>query len=556
MSEQNLKKYIAELIQEVEKELEESTTTANVDGYQTPHAFSRKKDKERRKKNATQLGYELVDNDVDNISEAIKKITSSQYKKLEDAIKKLNPKIKIKLDSSAPGGFEIIIPDDNKYVYHTDKVNALVHKITGDHRNGRIFFEGKKFKQVKKDKYGNHLEPQFKKGDLVTYLRYPAIITSVNKESGGVYSYNVDYNKGNGRTSARNIFNKSGNELKESVNESQVVNKKTGKDITKHVLDLLSGKINQKQFEKLTGLKKESVNEEETFTATNKETGKTSVFKSKETRDAAIKAGTHSKGEDKGKEDGGKKKGNFFSNLFNKWADDSADYHDAEANDRPGNPKYRNIHMVYFTIPEKGIKTDVEFDSKEEAQKWLDANIDRYPDAKLMRFNKNYKRVPVEESVNEAKLNHYRISGNSIEFYVKDKGKNLVLRFKDKRDFDKLKLDLDNPKDLQKILAKRPNKMSISMGESVNEAKIKRPVNRWLELKNDETMHPHKKMAMGLKELKYQLAETEKFFNWYNKIKTMNELDSQKYWKRTNNHIYKIKERLINIAKTLQEIEK
>lgn len=94
------------------------------------------------------------------------------------------------------------------------------------------------------------------------------------------------------------------------------------------------------------------------------------------------------------------------------------------------------------------------------------------------------------------------------------------------------------------------------VNESVNEAKVKRPVNRWLELKNDETMHPHKKMAMGLKELKYQLAETEKFFTWYNKIKTMNELDSTNYWKRTQNHIYKIKERLINIAKTLQEIEK
>ena len=90
----------------------------------------------------------------------------------------------------------------------------------------------------------------------------------------------------------------------------------------------------------------------------------------------------------------------------------------------------------------------------------------------------------------------------------------------------------------------------------VDEAKVKRPVNRWLELKNDETMHPHKKMAMGLKELKYQLRETEKFFNWYNKIKTMNELDSNQYWKRTNNHIYKIKERLINIARTIQEIEK
>jgi hypothetical protein len=94
------------------------------------------------------------------------------------------------------------------------------------------------------------------------------------------------------------------------------------------------------------------------------------------------------------------------------------------------------------------------------------------------------------------------------------------------------------------------------ISESVNEAKVKRPVNRWLELKNDETMHPHKKMAHGLKELKYQLAETEKFFKWYNKIKNINELESSNYWKRTQNHIYKIKERLVNIARTIQEIEK
>ena len=111
---------------------------------------------------------------------------------------------------------------------------------------------------------------------------------------------------------------------------------------------------------------------------------------------------------------------------------------------------------------------------------------------------------------------------------------------------------------------KRKKKIATQLGYSVvgddidniNEAKAKRPVNRWLELKNDESMHPHKKMAMGLKELKYQLREVEKFFNWYNKIKTINELDSDKYWKRTNNHIYTIKEKLINIAKTIQEIEK
>ena len=93
-----------------------------------------------------------------------------------------------------------------------------------------------------------------------------------------------------------------------------------------------------------------------------------------------------------------------------------------------------------------------------------------------------------------------------------------------------------------------------SCGYTIDEAKVKRPVNRWLELKNDESMHPHKKMAMGLKELKYQLRETEKFFNWYNKIKTMNELDSNQYWKRTNKHIYSIKEKLINIIKRYRRL--
>ena len=113
----------------------------------------------------------------------------------------------------------------------------------------------------------------------------------------------------------------------------------------------------------------------------------------------------------------------------------------------------------------------------------------------------------------------------------------------------------DSEKD-KKLKKKIATALGMKLVGKVNESKTKSPVNRWLELKNDESMHPHKKMAMGLKELKYQLAETQKFFNWYNKIKTMNELDSSDYWKRTNKHIYKIKERLINIVKTIQEIEK
>jgi hypothetical protein len=105
--------------------------------------------------------------------------------------------------------------------------------------------------------------------------------------------------------------------------------------------------------------------------------------------------------------------------------------------------------------------------------------------------------------------------------------------------------------------SQRRKKTATQLGYSVVDNDVKNiDENRWLELKNDTSMHANKKLATGLKELKYQLAEVEKFFSWYNKIKNINELDSDNYWKRTNTHIYKIKERLINIARTLQEIEK
>ena len=68
-----------------------------------------------------------------------------------------------------------------------------------------------------------------------------------NKKRGGLRDFdgydNVQYNKDM------------------PMDEMQVVNKKTGKDITKHLLDYMEGKIDKKKFEKLTGLKKESVKE-------------------------------------------------------------------------------------------------------------------------------------------------------------------------------------------------------------------------------------------------------------------------------------------------------
>lgn len=56
MLENKLRKYISELIKEVEEELEEQTTTANIDGYQTPYAFSGKGKKDRRKKDCSTNG--------------------------------------------------------------------------------------------------------------------------------------------------------------------------------------------------------------------------------------------------------------------------------------------------------------------------------------------------------------------------------------------------------------------------------------------------------------------------------------------------------------------
>jgi hypothetical protein len=55
-------KYLEEIILEVEKELEEETTTGDIAGFDIPGAFGagRKKDKEKTKSVATQAGYEVV----------------------------------------------------------------------------------------------------------------------------------------------------------------------------------------------------------------------------------------------------------------------------------------------------------------------------------------------------------------------------------------------------------------------------------------------------------------------------------------------------------------
>jgi hypothetical protein len=67
---------------------------------------------------------------------------------------------------------------------------------------------------------------------------------------------------------------------------------------------------------------KNLLTEAESFTATNKKTGKTSVFKTKDSRDSAVKAGTHDK---IGANADSKKSAKGGVNIFDKPADKPAD---------------------------------------------------------------------------------------------------------------------------------------------------------------------------------------------------------------------------------------
>ena len=67
------KKHFNEIIKSLtekildEEELDEITTTGDVDGYSTPFAFSSKEDKKKKKKRLTKsTGYELVKEALDD----------------------------------------------------------------------------------------------------------------------------------------------------------------------------------------------------------------------------------------------------------------------------------------------------------------------------------------------------------------------------------------------------------------------------------------------------------------------------------------------------------
>lgn len=77
--------------------------------------------------------------------------------------------------------------------------------------------------------------------------------------------------------------------------------------------------------------------------------------------------------------------------------------------------------------------------------------------------------------------------------------------------------------------------------------------NRWLNLKREENT-PKAKIGNGLSTINKQLAEMEKFLEWYSKLKQESGITNDQFWKRTNGNIYSIKERLIKLEQKIRKI--
>jgi len=429
MSEKNIKSFIDELIKEVEDELDEANVTGNVDGYDTPHAFSGKNSDKKRKKTATQFGYTLVNNDINNIDESVNEDTKRvNILGIDFNISEMNGRIFFSFIDKKAASLKIREIGTNKIV------NLIQKSLDNAYGKGEFFFKG-----------GDHAEFQ------------------------------------NGYLFQRNATNIKLNKLKfESINETSLQKGKTygGSKCEGGCF------IGKQGLMKIIKISKESPKDVFMFRDDNY-----SGLQPHFIKDGVIaKATTINPAYDLEK--------HKVSNL------------------KIGNDVILSVRLFVSTNESVNEALDP------KAQKFLDAI--QVNDRSI----KDLKNITVDATP----------QGNWSVYY---KGKRMfTLNGKMLDDKTIMKYGLEH------------------MDESLSEGKSKRPVNRWLELKNDESMHANKKLATGLRELKYQLKEVETFFRWYNQIKTMNELSSDTFWKRTHGHIYKIKERLINIAKTIQEIEK
>jgi hypothetical protein len=77
--------------------------------------------------------------------------------------------------------------------------------------------------------------------------------------------------------------------------------------------------------------------------------------------------------------------------------------------------------------------------------------------------------------------------------------------------------------------------------------------NRYQELRKSEGT-PNQKIGVGIRNIRKQLTEMEKFVEWYSKLKTENELGRDQYWKRTQKHLHGVRERLMSLSEKIRKL--
>jgi len=517
---ESLKKYIDEVIAEIEQELDEATTTGDIAGYETPNAFSDGSDatKRRKKKIATQLGMQLVGK-VESVNEASTSFVSGNSGRTITNLDNKKYQLTKDVKGAQIGNYTNVVLPKGSIIYNLPggvfaSHPSLKDKFSGIKETPKFGFRvtthsdtiltiEKSSKILESISEMVITEKQFKGLDGIPATTSLAKITKdqklkIIKGVGNIIDFVVP--KGVSRNFWQVIG--TGKVKKNLSGEYYLEGKMINSPMFKSMDDLING------------VKWDSMEERRRFNESINEYNLNDIIKQVKTYE------------------------------------------------KPKDAKLLTIKVINKL---KDTRNKSNSSKKSEIQKIIDTIEDDYNKGKYLKL----------ESVNEDK----RANILNIDFTITEKGDNIFFAFKDKKEgiikirkigsnkivnfiqdvldktYGKGSYFFKSGKNAEFIggyeFGRNPNNNNIDKlkFESINE-------NRWLELKNDDSMHANKKLAVGLKELKNQLSEVEKFFRWYNQIKTMNELDSNQYWKRTNSHIYKIKERIINIARTLQEIEK
>ena len=276
---ESLKKYIDEVIAEIEQELDEATATGNIAGYETPNAFSDGSDatKRRKKKIATQLGMQLVGK-VESVNEMV--ITEKQFKGLDGipattSLAKITKDQKLKIIKGVGNIIDFIVPKGVSrnfwQVIGTGKVKKNL--------SGEYYLEGKMINS-----------PTFKSmDDLINGVKWDSM-EERRRFNESINEYNLNdiikqvkiYEK---PKDAKLLTIKVINKLKDTRNKS---NSSKKSEIQK-IIDTIEGDYNKGKY-----LKFESVNEDKRanilnidFTITEK--GDNIFFAFKDKKEGIIK---------------------------------------------------------------------------------------------------------------------------------------------------------------------------------------------------------------------------------------------------------------------------